>query len=177
MGDDALLAVVPPADRALALAALAQLAAAPPEIGAHSRRMITIARRLVLPESTDVAMLLIACCVHDLGLLPAARRLPGRSFPERSAALLDELATAYDVAPDRAEVWRTAIRDHLRPRGGPQEGPEAALLRRAAWLDATRIGTAADRRAMRSLALDRRLGASVRLLARVGGTLVRDRLT
>lgn len=177
MDDEALLRVVPPADRDLARAALSRLATAPAEIAAHSRRMIVIARRLAQPEATDPGMLATACCVHDLGLLPSARALPGRTFAERSAALLAELAAEFDVAPGRTRVWGAAVRDHLRPRGAPGETREAALLRRAAWLDAIGIGSREDRRALRSLTLDRRFGSSARLLARIGGALVRDRLT
>lgn len=177
MSPEELLDGVPREDRGLVATALSALETAPADIGAHSRRMIIIAQVLAAPEPVDLGLLATACCVHDLGMLTdGRRRWPERSFAERSSALLAQLAADHGVAAERTEVWCVAVRDHLRARGGPEETVEASLLRRAAWLDATRIGAAEDRRRVRALHLDQGAGESVRLLVRVGVSLVRDRI-
>lgn len=169
------LALVPVGDRPVARAALQRLDAAPDEIGSHSRRMIEIARALAADRPVDQALLVAACAMHDLGMLPASgRRWPQLGFPDRSAALLAELADEHQVAADRADAWCWAIAGHLRPTAPAGEPVEASLLRRAAWLDAGGLGSRADRAVVRRLELSRSTPETVRLLVRVGGTCLRD---
>jgi hypothetical protein len=170
------LAAVPAGDRAVARAALHRLERAPTEILDHSLRMIMIGRALA-GRPVDEGMLVAACAAHDLGLLPATvRRWPRLSFPHRSAALLAEIADDQRIGRDRAEVWCWAVAHHVALYGDPGESAEASLLRRAAWLDATGIGSRADRDLVRRLAMSRPAGATVRLLTRVGVASARDLL-
>lgn len=167
---------VPADDRPLARAALELLDRTPAEIGEHSRRMIMLARRLAGARPVDQGLLVAACAVHDLGLLPTGRsvRHP-RTFPRRSAALLEDLAAQHGIDPTRTAPWSVAVANHLRWRAGTSESFEAALLRRSAWLDATGLGHRDDRRLLSTLDLPTRTRAgNLRLLARVGTVCVRD---
>ncbi|HEY5978712.1 MAG TPA: HD domain-containing protein [Microlunatus sp.] len=170
-----LLAPVPSGDRPLAQTALDRLAAAPAEIGSHSRRMIMMARALAGDRPVDQALLVAACAVHDLGLLSGtAQRWPRLGFPDRSAAVLAELAEHHGLARDRSDPWCWAIAGHLRPLAPAGETTEASLLRRAAWLDAGGVGSRADRAVVRRLELSRSTPQTARLLARVGAACARD---
>ncbi len=171
-----LLVGVPEDDRSLARAALRLLDRSPAEIGVHSRRMIVLARQLAGERPVDQGLLVAACAVHDLGLLPATGppHRP-RRFPLRSAAVLEELAEQHAVDPARARPWSLAVAGHLRWRGSVGEPYEVTLLRRAAWLDATGIGRPEDRRLLTTLDLPARTAAgNLRLLARVARVCTAD---
>lgn len=170
------LITVPADDRPLARAALQLLDRAPTEIGEHSRRMITLARRLAGERLVDQGLLVAACAVHDLGLLPTSRRAAQpKGFPRRSAVLLEDLAAQHGIDPARTGPWSTAVAAHLRWRARADESFEAGLLRRSAWLDATGLGRREDRRLLTTLDLPTRTRAgNLRLLARVGTVCLRD---
>lgn len=169
------LSAIPAGDRPIARAALDRLAAAPVEIRSHSLRMIAIGRALSAGREVDDAMLVASCAVHDLGLLAGSgRRWPRLGFPDRSAAVLAELADLHRIGTDRADPWCWAVAGHLRPLGPAGESYEAGLLRRAAWLDAGGLGSRTDRALVRRLHQRRPLPESVRLLARVGVASLRD---
>lgn len=122
-------------------AALAALRAAAADAGAddalerHSVRMVHIARRIAR-EPVDEELLLVACLLHDIGVLSWVAG--DRPYVTEGRDLAAGLLEPYDWAPERVARCLDAIERHHHLRSQWSCGHEVELVRRADLVDVSK---------------------------------------
>lgn len=107
----------------------------------HSMRAYGLALAYAKRDGLEVDEegLFVAMMFHDIGFFPGYRDR-SRAFQVVSADALREFCEKNGVAPDRRELWATAVEYHMQLRPRWDLSSAAGLVHAGAWTDVLALG-------------------------------------